>query len=165
MASDRGGDGMECTIDYANDAYTYHTIYYGDIYRRYNNNSENHIAGNGVNGITESGGWVTPFILHATDPNTMFIGYKNIWRSNNIKSTNPHPAWQKISNSLAGSNSNNMAVVENSPANTNILYAARSDNPILFRSDNCMDINPMDRFGFLPSGGLKTPTDIAPTPD
>jgi hypothetical protein len=71
-----GGDGMECIVDYAQDAYTYYTIYYGDIYRRYNNNNENHIAGNGINGITESGAWVTPYTLSATDPNTMFIGYR-----------------------------------------------------------------------------------------
>ena len=63
-----GGDGMECIIDYSNDAYTYYTIYYGDIYRVYNNSNEDHIAGNGINGITESGGWVTPYILHRTDP-------------------------------------------------------------------------------------------------
>ena len=119
-----GGDGMECIIDYSDDAYSYYTIYYGDIYRRYNNVNEDHIAGNGINGITEGGAWVTPYVLHKTDPNTMFIGYINIWRSNNIKAANP--AWQEISNNLAGSNTNDMAVVEHSLANTNILYAARS---------------------------------------
>ncbi len=156
-----GGDGMECIIDYLDDAYSYYTIYYGDIYRRHNNTSENHIAGNGVNGITESGAWVTPFILHATDPNAMFIGYKNIWRSTNIKGNNP--SWQKISNNLAGSNSNDMSVVENSPANTNILYAARSDNR-LFRTDNCMDATPVwiDLTSSLPVAA--TPTDLAPHP-
>ncbi len=156
-----GGDGMECTINYLNDAYTYHTIYYGDIYRKYNNNSEKHIAGNGTYGITESGGWVTPFILHASDPNTMFIGYKNIWRSNNV--TVGNPVWQKISDNLAGGNGSDMSVVENSPANTNILYAARSDNR-LFRSDNCMDVNPtwLDLTSSLPVA--TTPTDLAPHP-
>lgn len=156
-----GGDGMECTIDYSNDAYTYYTIYYGDIYRRNNDNDENHIAGNGINGITESGGWVTPFVLHATDPNTMFIGYKNIWRSTNIRDN--IPTWQKISDNLAGGNGSDMSVVENSPANTSILYAARSDNH-LFRSDNCMDLNPnwIDLTSSLPIAS--TPTDIAPHP-
>jgi PKD repeat protein len=156
-----GGDGMECSIDYSDDAFSYYTIYYGDIYRRYNNANEDHIAGNGTNGITESGAWVTPFVLHATDPNTMFIGYDNIWRSNNIKDNNP--TWQKISDNLAGSNSITMSVVENSPANTNILYAARSDNR-LFRSDNCMDVNPswIDLTASLPQAS--TPTSIAPHP-
>jgi PKD repeat protein len=152
---------MECIIDYSDDAYSYYTIYYGDIYRRYNNANEDHIAGNGTNGITESGGWVTPFILHRTDPNTIFIGYKNIWRSNNVKANTP--TWLKISDNLAGSNSNDMSVVENSPANTNILYAARSDNR-LFRSDNCMDTNPswIDLTSSLPV--VSTPTSIAAHP-
>ncbi|MCX6244256.1 MAG: hypothetical protein NTU98_06070, partial [Bacteroidetes bacterium] len=156
-----GGDGMECTIDYANDAYTYHTIYYGDIYRRYNNNNENHIAGNGTNGITESGGWVTPFTLHSTDPNTMFIGYKNIWRSPNIHNT--HPTWTKISDNLAGGNGSDMSVVENSKADPNIFYAARSDNR-LFRTDNSMDLAPtwIDLTTSLPVAS--TPTDIAAHP-
>ena len=156
-----GGDGMECIIDYSNDAYTYYTIYYGDIYRVYNNSNQDHIAGNGINGITESGGWVTPYILHRTDPNTMFIGYKNIWRSNDVKDANP--VWQAISNNLAGSNTNDMAVVEQSPANTNILYAARSDNR-LFRSDNCNDVNPLwtDLTSFLPQAS--TPTSLAAHP-
>jgi PKD repeat protein len=156
-----GGDGMECAIDYNNDAYTYHTIYYGDIYRRYNNGSEHQIAGNGVNGITESGAWVTPFTLHATDPNSMFIGYKNIWRTNNVRSNNP--VWQKISNSLAGGNGSDMSVVESSASDPNLLYAARSDNR-LFRSDNCLDVNPtwIDITSSLPVAS--TPTDVESHP-
>ena len=135
-----GGDGMECAIDYTNDIYSYHTIYYGDIYRKYNNSNETHIAGNGINGITESGAWVTPFILHETDPKTMFIGYKNIWRSKNIKPSTP--TWTRISDNLAGSNSSDISVVENSPVNTDILYVARSDHK-LFRTDNCMAASPV----------------------
>ena len=156
-----GGDGMECIIDYTDDAYSYYTTYYGDIYRKYNNGSDNHVAGNGINGITESGAWVTPYILHATDANTMFAGYINVWRCTNIKAGNP--SWQKISDNLAGSNSSDMAVLENSPANTNILYAARSDNH-LFRSDNCMDASPSwtDITSSLPIAS--TPTDLAAHP-
>ncbi|MGA3013687.1 MAG: PKD domain-containing protein [Bacteroidales bacterium] len=156
-----GGDGMECIIDYSDDAYSYYTIYYGDIYRRYNNSDEDHIAGNGVNGITESGAWVTPYVLSKTDPNTIYVGYVNIWRSNDVKDANP--TWQKISDNLAGSNSNDMAVLENCSSNANILYAARSDNR-LFRSDNCMDPSPtwIDLTSSLPQAS--TPTSLATHP-
>jgi len=149
-----GGDGMECAIDYSDDAYSYYTIYYGDIYRRYNNANENHVAGNGTNGIDESGAWVTPFILHATNPNTMFAGYVNVWRCTNIKDNTP--VWQKISDGWG----NNVAVLEQSPANINILYAARYDNR-LYRTDNCMDANPnwTELTGSLPVAA--TPTDLA----
>ena len=145
-----GGDGMECAIDYTNAAYTYYTIYYGDIYRRYNNASEAHIAGNGINGITETGAWVTPFILSRSNHRSMFIGYKNIWRAGNVlPGGSIH--FNKISDNLAGSNSVDMAVLEHSAADSNILYAARSDNK-LFRSDNCLDASPvwLDISGYLP---------------
>ncbi|MCX6305968.1 MAG: PKD domain-containing protein [Bacteroidetes bacterium] len=152
-----GGDGMECAIDYENAAYTYHTVYYGDIYRKVNNAAETHIAGNGVNGITEGGAWVTPFCLNKADHKGMFAGYKNIWRCTNVIS---YPVlWTKISDNLAGSNGSDMSDMEQSTANPNILYAARSDNK-LFRSDNCLAGSPSwaDLSTYLPASG--TPTDI-----
>ena len=156
-----GGDGMECAVDQFDAAYTYHTIYYGDIYRKKNNSNETHVAGNGVYGINESGSWVTPFILHETNSNTMFVGYKNIWRCTNIKSNNV--VWVKISSNLAGSNSTDMAVLEQSPADTNVLYAVRYDNK-LFRTDNCNDAIPVwsNLTSNLPTSG--TPSDVEASP-
>jgi len=157
-----GGDGMECAIDYLNGSYTYHTIYYGDIYRRYNNSAEKHIAGNGVYGIDESGSWVTPFILGVPDPKVMFVGYKNIWRCNDIKLSNL--TWKRISDKLAGNNNSDLAVLEQSPADPNTLYAVRYDNK-LFRTDNCMDDNPLwyDLTSHLPTGGTATDLKAHPT--
>lgn len=156
-----GGDGMECTYDYTNAAYSYHTLYYGSIFRRINNSNEVQIGGKDVNGITEEGAWVTPFTLSKYNHKTMFVGYKNIWRSNDV-TTNP-VSWTQISNSLAGSNSTNMSVVEHCSANENILYAARSDNK-LFRTDDCLSDNPVwyDLSNFLPTSA--TPTDIKTIP-
>ncbi|MBW6460760.1 MAG: PKD domain-containing protein, partial [Bacteroidales bacterium] len=65
-------------------------------------------------------------------------------------------AWQMVSDNLAGSNSQNMRVLEQSPANTDILFAARYDNK-LFRTDDCKAANPewYDLTGLLPvSGGI-----------
>ncbi|MFH1937599.1 MAG: PKD domain-containing protein, partial [Bacteroidota bacterium] len=157
-----GGDGMECAVDYTNAAYTYFTIYYGDIFRLYNNGNQLKIAGNGTFGINESGAWITPFILSKSDVKMMFVGFKNVWRCNDVRSTN-NLTWTKISNGLAGSNSNNMAVLEQSPANTAILYAARYDSK-LFRTDNCMVSAPTwtDLTSSLPASG--TPTDLAAHP-
>jgi PKD repeat protein len=119
-----GGDGMECAIDHANPAYRYTTMYYGSIDRVYNNNGQGQIAGNGVNGINEDGDWVTPFILDAEDPNTMFVGYKNVWRSKNIKASNTASvSWTKISDI----NTSNLTVLEQSQVNTNLLYASSSN--------------------------------------
>jgi len=157
-----GGDGMECAIDYTNAAYTFYTIYYGDLYRRYNNASEVHIAGNGVNGITESGAWVTPFVLSKSNHRSMFIGFKNIWRAPNVlPGATVH--FTKISDNLAGSNGTDMAVLEHSSADSNVLFAARSDSK-LFRSDNCLDASPtwLNITSYLPSP--MTATSIATHP-
>lgn len=127
-----GGDGMECAVDPIDFHYRYSTLYYGDIFRHYNNPEQGKIAGNGTNGIDESGGWVTPFLIDESDPKTMFVGYKNVWRSNNIKAPNVNSVtWTKISNGLTGDNLN---VLEQSPKNPNILYAAGGNK--LFRTDN-----------------------------
>jgi PKD repeat protein/photosystem II stability/assembly factor-like uncharacterized protein len=120
-----GGDGMECAIDYSNPAYRYVTMYYGAIERVYNNSNQGQIAGNGVNGINEEGDWVTPFILDEEDPNTMFVGYKNVWRSKNIKASGTSSVdWTKISDINTG----NLTVLEQSPVNTDLLYASSGNH-------------------------------------
>lgn len=132
-----GGDGMECAIDWADASYIYYSIYNGDIFRKHNS-SEKQVAGYNVNG--ESGAWVTPFILGENKSKFMFVGLKNIWRCNNVKVNNL--SWTKISDNLAGSNNTDLAVLEQSPADTNVLYAARYDNK-LFRTDNALDASPV----------------------
>ncbi|HTX87992.1 MAG TPA: PKD domain-containing protein, partial [Bacteroidales bacterium] len=157
-----GGDGMECAIDPGNSAYTYYTVYYGDIYRRYNNSNELHIAGNGVFGITESGAWVTPFLLRNGSPEVMFVGYKNIWRCTNVKLNNL--TWDQISDNLGGSNGSNCSVLENCDADPNILYVAREDHK-LFRTDDCMDPAPVwvNLTSYQPDGNAVTDLETSPT--
>ena len=131
-----GGDGMESAIDYTNSAYMYGELYYGAIRRSTNNGySFSNIAGNGVNGITESGAWVTPYVLHETDPNTMFVGYRDIWRSTNVKaSSTSSVSWTEISTNLGGSGA--FSFIEHNEANSNILYASKGS--ALFKSENVM---------------------------
>ncbi len=132
-----GGDGMECAVDPTDAMYRYTSLYYGSINRVYNTTGQGTIAGNGVNGITEEGAWVTPFLIDENDPNTMFIGYKNVWRSSNIKASNINTIlWEKISEL----NTSNMNELEQSPANTDILYAASGNT--LYRCNNAHTESP-----------------------
>lgn len=128
-----GGDGMDCVIDPTDDTWAYSDLYYGDVRRFKNGRYNAGIAKNGLNGITESGGWVTPFVLQEGTPKTMFIGYKNVWRSTNCQAS--PPTWTKISNNVAGSNSQNITYLENSPADPKILYVARSGNKFFKTTD------------------------------
>ncbi|MCD4736521.1 MAG: PKD domain-containing protein, partial [Bacteroidales bacterium] len=125
-----GGDGMECAVDHENPSYTYATLYYGSIFRLYNNSGSHKIAGEGAHGMTESGGWITPFCHHEGNSDIMFGGYKNIWRAEGIKTNNF--TWQKIT-SVGGSD---IDVVEHSPVNYDIFYYAVNNH--LYRSDNVM---------------------------
>lgn len=134
-----GGDGMDCLVDYSDSDCRYGELYYGSIKQTTNGTYFHSIAGNGILGINEEGDWVTPFILHETDPNTMFIGYENIWRSKNVKSYSV--SWKNISSVITNPNHSKIKVVEQSPANTNILYFARADSK-LFRSDNVNSSSP-----------------------
>ena len=129
-----GGDGMECEFDHNDESYNYHTIYYGDIYRKYNNGAQHQVGGEGIHGITESGGWITPFCLHEGNSNIMFGGYQNIWRAEGVKTNNF--TWQKLTTAGGG----NIDVVEHSPADYDLFYYAR--NGQLYRSDNVMDDTP-----------------------
>jgi len=129
-----GGDGMECAVDHTNPAYTYHTVYYGAIYRKYNMGSEHQVGGNGAHGMNEEGGWVTPFCLHEGNSDIMFSGMKNVWRAEGV--TGNGFTWEKITESGGG----NIHVVEHSPANHNLFFYARSGQ--LYRTENVMDENP-----------------------
>ncbi|MCX6272012.1 MAG: PKD domain-containing protein [Bacteroidetes bacterium] len=134
-----GGDGMECAIDPTNANYKYGTLYYGAVSRIFGYDNQGGIGGNGVNGINEEGAWVSPFIIHETDPNTMFLGLKSVWRSNNIKAYDVQlVTWTKISTNFG---SGNCRVLEQSPANPDILYVIKESGN-LWRSDDANSANP-----------------------
>jgi len=154
-----GGDGMECAYDPTNEVYSYSTVYYGSIDRHQNHGYDGNIAGQGVNGITEGGAWVTPFVIDYFDGNTMFIGYDNVWRSTNIKASNAgNVSWTKISNI----NVNDLDAMRQSYANTNILYTANNNQ--LYRSDDVKSATPQwtNLTGTLPSNNSISDIETSP---
>ncbi|MFO8086852.1 MAG: PKD domain-containing protein, partial [Bacteroidales bacterium] len=138
-----GGDGMECIIDPDSNNYMYGALYYGNIRRSTNAGTDFYqIAADQINGITESGAWVTPYTLDINNSNHMIVGYKNLWRSTNVKTTNPGSvSWSKLTNNLGSTNNENIRVIEQSEADDNILYFFREDNK-MYRSDNFKVVNP-----------------------
>lgn len=152
----RGGDGMECLIDYSDNNYRYTSGPNGSLSRS-SGGSYGNIGRNGTNGITESGAWVTPFMLHRSDPNTMFAGYKNVWRTTNVKASSTSAvSWSAISTG----ESTNCIAIEQSPANPDILYVARAGS--LQRSDNANAGSPVWTTCNLPSASA--PTDVKAHP-
>lgn len=149
-----GGDGMDCAYDFQDHLYSYGEYYNGaGITRLYNNNYQGQIS----NGISESGAWVTPLALDVTNPETMYVGMKNIWRGTNIRGYNV--PWQNITST----GSDNVRVIEQSPANPDIFYFSRN-NADFYRSDNLSDQNPSwtDLTPGLPNHNSATDIEASP---
>ena len=107
-----GGDGMESIIDYNNSQIMYGSYYFGAIMRSMNGGS---YFINIKNNITESGGWVTPFVMDPDDSQTLYAAFVNVW-----KTTNRGDNWTKISN-FSGYPLQAIAVAESNPDH---IYAA-----------------------------------------
>jgi photosystem II stability/assembly factor-like uncharacterized protein/PKD repeat protein len=153
-----GGDGMECLVDYTDPSVMYGSLYYGDIRRSTDGGvSFSTIATNGLNGLTEAGGWVTPYKLHPYDAHTMFLGYKNVWRSRNVKS---QPAttivWEKLSDFGKLYNMVDLAI---SPVDSAVMMVSADGGPKrLYLSQNVLSATPHWDTIALPRN--LTPTDI-----
>ncbi|MBN2680895.1 MAG: PKD domain-containing protein [Bacteroidales bacterium] len=85
-----GGDGMECLIDYTNENIMYGEYYYGSMYRSDNGGYDwvdIKPSGSG------DGDWVTPYVIDPQNPNILYAGFTELYKSTNKGST-----WSVISN-------------------------------------------------------------------
>jgi photosystem II stability/assembly factor-like uncharacterized protein len=118
-----GGDGMECIINHTNNSIMYGSLYYGAIRRSLD-------GGNNWSGITdditETGNWVTPFVLDPNNSSTLYAGFENVW-----KSTDNGNSWNKISNFY---NTTGLNVVAVAPSNSQTLWV--SDDNHLYKTTN-----------------------------
>jgi len=152
-----GGDGMECVIDPLNPAYRYVSTYDGNIYR--SSGGGYAVILNAFWGLSQYSSWVTPLTIHKTDPNTMFVGLQDVYRSNNIKTTSPSQvAWSALSNSETGT----CKVIEQSAADVNILYIVRSGQ--IKRTDNANAASASVTWTSCTLPGGQTPVDLESHP-
>lgn len=119
-----GGDGMECLVDYSDEKIMYAEYYYGAISKS--------IDG-GYNffdikpPLSPNGAWVTPYVIHPTDHNTLFMGFDDVY-----KTTDGGINWTTISQYLTGGiNLQSLAIAQ---SNSNYLYAATGDQ--IYRTTN-----------------------------
>lgn len=159
-----GGDGMECIIDFQDDQVMYGALYYGDIRRSTNGgNSFSTVAENGVNGITESGAWVTPYKLDPANANRMYVGYRNIWVSNNVKTAaTGSVAWNQIS-TFPGTNT--IRDLDIARSNPDVIYVSRSGTLNFYKTTNATAATPTwtDLDANLPASGFPKDIEIHPT--
>jgi photosystem II stability/assembly factor-like uncharacterized protein len=110
-----GGDGMECIIDYTNANTEYASYAYGKIYRTYDFWKNQITISDNIPGQPQ-GSWVTPFVMHPTNPNILYAGYNKIYRT-----TNQGESWVAISPDLSTDKLRSLCVA---PSNPNKIYAA-----------------------------------------
>jgi hypothetical protein len=115
-----GGDGMECIIDPSNPRIVYSTLYYGSLFRS-NNFGKNFNFMFSPQFVGEFGNWVTPFVIDPNNPNNLYVGYINVY-----KSTNRGDDWDRIS--TGGNSYIDYMVV--SKANSNYIYYVRGNTVI-----------------------------------
>ena len=115
----KGGDGMECIIDYVDYNTQYATYINGQIDRTVDAwNTSIDISKNIGDGTLE-GAWVTPYIIDPEDHNTLYVGYEEVW-----KTTDKGNSFTKISSFNSGNKLRSMAIA---PSDNHVLYVADYD--------------------------------------
>ncbi len=118
-----GADCGEALIDYTDTNIVYCEYQGGGILKSTNGGVDLNDA---TGGITENGAFVTPYIMHPTDHNTLYAGFVNVW-----KTTNGADSWTQLSTTLGSGTITSLAISRSDP---NFLYASKSGS--IFVSEN-----------------------------
>jgi photosystem II stability/assembly factor-like uncharacterized protein len=110
----KGGDGMECLIDYTDVNVQYATYVNGQITRTLDRWQSDYtdIEPSGAG----SGAWVTPYIIDPVNNQTLYAGYAEVW-----KTTDRGNNWTSISSINSSDKIRSMAI---SASNNQVLYVA-----------------------------------------
>jgi photosystem II stability/assembly factor-like uncharacterized protein len=134
-----GGDGMECWIDYTDANVQYGTIYFGTLIR-----TDDH-WNNSVD-ITPKdagdGAWITPYAIDPVDPNTIYGGFYDLWRT-----TDKGASWSKFTEF-------------NSSSLLQTVVVAPSDNHVLYVADGYKILRTVDQGSAWKNIRFNLPTDI-----
>ena len=113
----QGGDGFQCLIDYTNANIEYASYTYGQISKSTDGGvSWNVIVNNNGAGVNEHGNWVTPYVMHPTNHNTLLVGKTQIYRTTDGGST-----WSQLG-TISDTNHLFIAIAYAS-SNTQTIYA------------------------------------------
>ncbi len=104
-----GADGMETFVDGNNKNILYGTSQFGSLYKKTSFGDLEYIQQPG----SESGNWVSPFEKDPIEPNTIYVGYEAVFKSDNDGAT-----WDQISQEF--------------PAKLDHLQIAATDNKVMY---------------------------------
>ncbi len=104
----KGGDGMDCLIDYDDNAVQY-ASYTNGQFSRTTNYWKTKVD---IEPANQKGAWVTPIIIHPLNASTIYIGYGDVWKSEN---RGEKGSWKKISNIGTSRKIRAMAIAKSNP--------------------------------------------------
>jgi photosystem II stability/assembly factor-like uncharacterized protein len=134
----KGGDGMECIIDYTNVNVQYGSYVNGQISKTIDRWDSSFDISDNIPGGPD-GAWVTPYIINPKDPNILYVGYSEIWKTKDGGET-----FSQISD-FNGLFLRSLVI---SPSDTNTIYAS-SSSAIRYTNDGGENWN--DVTGTLPT--------------
>lgn len=112
----KGGDGMECFVDWNNNN-TIVGSYVDGAHAKSTNSGAS--WSNIVTGLTGTGNWIAPICQDPNNANVFYAGRQEVF-----KSTNQGASWSQLG-TLGGSG--DVMLINPAPSNTNIIYAARAN--------------------------------------
>lgn len=107
----RGGDGMDCFVDWNNNNILVSSYVNGAFARSTNGGTS---WSNIVTGLTGTGAWVAPIVQDPAAPNTYYAGYQSMF-----KSTNGGAAWVQMGSTSMGA----IDEIYVCASNPNVIYA------------------------------------------
>lgn len=124
-----GGDGGQVVFDYSDPNYIYGEYVNGSLYRSNNGGNSFSLI---TNGLVESGAWITPIIIHPTNPSILYTATYRIYRT-----TDRGNLWSPISGGLWGTTRiNAMDISRTNPNQMLALASEYSSSPAVFISSD-----------------------------
>jgi hypothetical protein len=134
----KGGDGMDCFIDWNNNNTIIASSQNGGHGKSINSGAS---FNNIVSGLTGTADWIAPITQDLTNPNIFYAGRQHVF-----KSTNQGASWSQLG-SLGGSG--NVLVINACASNSNVIYAARATT--LYKTTDA-GVNWIPITGSIPTG-------------
>lgn len=140
-----GGDGGVCAIDPTNPSYIYGEYVNLRLFRSTDGGSSAYDIYAGLTDAGTNANFIAPFILSPAQPGTMFAGGRSLWRSTNVRATNP--TWSAV---RPGS-TDNISAIAGTAANANLIWVGQN-NGVISKTGNAMDAAPTWSIINLPGG-------------
>jgi len=112
-----GADGFESVIDFTNKNVIYSEVYNGSLMKS-SDGGDNWATD--IQPAGQTGAWCTPYIIHPKNHNLLYMGFNDVYKTNDGASN-----WTAISSGLSGSS---LTTLVSAPTDSNYIYAGYESN-------------------------------------